>query len=191
MEQVGINLKTKQEMNRLFLILFAAITTAFMVATTGCSQNKQQTKPSVTAKSGNNAKDKDKTSTSAQGTTAGNGKVNYLTTAEFKQKVMNYEKHPQEWVFEGSRPVIIDFYATWCGPCKRTAPIVEELAQNYQGKIDFYKVDVDKEQELAATFGIQSIPTFLFIPTKGQPTMQMGAMQKSDFEEIIQSVIFK
>ena len=77
-------------------------------------------------------------------------KVKELTTEEFKSKVMDFEKHPSEWVFEGERPALIDFYATWCGPCKMTAPIVEQIAEKYDGKVDVYKVDVDKEQQLAA-----------------------------------------
>ena len=76
--------------------------------------------------------------------------VKELTTQEFKEKVMNYDEHPNEWVFEGDKPVIIDFYATWCGPCKATAPIVADIAKTYAGKIDVYKVDVDQQQELAA-----------------------------------------
>lgn len=111
----------------------------------------------------------------------------YLSTEDFKKKIMNYDEHSQEWVFEGNRPAIIDFYATWCGPCKMTAPIIERLARKYKGQIDFYKVDTDQERELAQIFGIRSIPTFLFIPMKGQPTAQMGAMQLADFEEIIES----
>lgn len=111
----------------------------------------------------------------------------YLSTEDFKKKIMNYDEHPQEWVFEGNRPAIIDFYATWCGPCKMTAPIIERLARKYKGQIDFYKVDIDQERELAQIFGIRSIPTFLFIPMKGQPTAQMGAMQLADFEDIIES----
>lgn len=111
----------------------------------------------------------------------------YLSTEDFKKKIMNYDEHPQEWVFEGNRPAIIDFYATWCGPCKMTAPIIERLARKYKGQIDFYKVDIDQERELAQIFGTRSIPTFLFIPIKGQPTAQMGAMQLADFEEIIES----
>ena len=105
--------------------------------------------------------------------------------------VMDYEKNQQEWVFEGKRPVVIDFYATWCGPCKMMAPVVEECAKEYSGKVDFYKIDVDKEKELAQTFGIQSIPTFLFIPMSGKPTAQTGAMQKADFEALIKSVVLK
>ena len=98
---------------------------------------------------------------------------------------MDYEAHPDEWVFAGSRPAVIDFYTTWCGPCKMMAPVVESLAEKYAGKIDFYKVDIDQESELASVFGISSIPTFLFIPVKGKPSVQMGAMQKEDFEELI------
>ena len=104
---------------------------------------------------------------------------------------MDYESHPNEWVFAGYRPAIIDFYTTWCGPCKMMAPMVESLAGKYAGKIDFYKVDIDQEPELASVFGIRSIPTFLFIPMKGNPTIQMGAMQKEDFEEIIGKMMGK
>ena len=118
-------------------------------------------------------------------------KVQYLTTSDFRKKIMDYEAHPDEWVFAGSRPAVIDFYTTWCGPCKMMAPVVESLAEKYAGKIDFYKVDIDQEPELASVFGIRSIPTFLFIPMKGKPTIQMGAMQKEDFEEIIGKMMGK
>lgn len=117
------------------------------------------------------------------------GKVNVLTTTDFKKKIIDYESHPDEWVFVGSRPAVIDFYTTWCGPCKMMSPVVESLAQKYAGKIDFYKVDIDQEPELASVFGISSIPTFLFIPMKDNPTIQMGAMQREDFEEIILKVM--
>lgn len=116
------------------------------------------------------------------------GKVNVLTASDFKKKIMDYESHPDEWVFAGSRPAIIDFYTTWCGPCKMMAPMVESLAGKYAGKIDFYKVDIDQESELASVFGISSIPTFLFIPVKGKPSVQMGAMQKEDFEGLIDKI---
>ena len=117
-----------------------------------------------------------------------NGKVTYLTTADFKQKVMDYEAHPQEWAFAGHRPVVIDFYATWCRPCKMMSPIVEQLAKQHAGKVDFYKVDIDQEPELASVFGIQSIPTFLFIPMKGKPTAQMGMMEKEEMEKVIEGI---
>ena len=103
--------------------------------------------------------------------------VSHITQSEFTEKVENV-----------SYPVLVDFFATWCGPCKMMAPIVEEMAKAYAGKVDFYKVDIDKEQELAQTFGIQSIPTFLFIPAKGKPTMQMGAMPKETFEKMVKEI---
>lgn len=176
-----------KKMKRIFLMAYAILA----VAITGCSQNKQKNNNGEGTAQAKEIQQVGKKASSPSEAKAGDGKVNYLTTSDFKKKVMDYEKHPQEWVFEGDRPVIIDFYATWCRPCKMTAPVVEELAKDYQGKIDFYKVDIDKEQELAVTFGIRSIPTFLFIPVKGKPTAQMGAMQKEDFEEIIKQVIFK
>lgn len=126
--------------------------------------------------------------TSASSTMAVNEKVIYLTTADFKKKVMDYESHPQEWVFAGKRPAVIDFYATWCHPCKMMSPIVEQLAKQYAGKVDFYKVDIDKEPELASIFGIQSIPTFLFIPMKGSPTAQMGMMEKGEMEKLVKGI---
>ena len=118
-----------------------------------------------------------------------NMEVKELTTQEFKEKVMNYDEHPKEWVFEGDKPVIIDFYATWCGPCKATAPIVADIAKTYAGKIDVYKVDVDQQQELAATFGIRSIPTIFFIPKKGDPQVQVGAMNRAQFDEAIKEIL--
>lgn len=116
-------------------------------------------------------------------------KVKELTTEEFKSKVMDFEKHPSEWVFEGERPALIDFYATWCGPCKMTAPIVEQIAEKYDGKVDVYKVDVDKEQQLAAMFGIQSIPSLLFIPLKGQPQMNVGAMSFGQLDSVVTEIL--
>lgn len=117
--------------------------------------------------------------------------VTELTTSEFKKRVMDFDKHPQEWVFEGDKPAIIDFYATWCGPCKATAPILDELANDYAGKIDIYKVDVDQQQELAALFGVRSIPSLFFIPKEGKPQMQVGAMNKQQFEAAIKSTLLK
>jgi thioredoxin 1 len=114
-----------------------------------------------------------------------------LTKETFKQKVMDYEANPKEWKYAGTKPAIIDFYATWCGPCKQTAPIVEELANEYDGKIDVYKVDVDQQQELAGLFGVQSIPTLLFIPMEGGPQKVVGAMGKAQFEEVIKQVLLK
>lgn len=161
-------------MGNIIMALIVAI-----VVLGSCSNNKKSNSEDKTAMPTIKTKD----------TTKNNNELatKYLSTEDFKKNIMNYDEHPQEWVFEGNRPAIIDFYATWCGPCKMTAPIIERLARKYKGQIDFYKVDIDQERELAQIFGIRSIPTFLFIPMKGQPTAQMGAMQLADFEEIIES----
>ncbi len=108
-----------------------------------------------------------------------------LTTADFKEKIFNYETD-KEWNYLGTTPAIIDFYADWCGPCKAVAPVLEELAKEYDGRLTIYKVNTDAEQELAAVFGIQSIPTFLFIPQNGMPMMQPGAFPKKVFKEVIE-----
>ena len=112
----------------------------------------------------------------------------HLTTAEFKEKVFNYETN-KEWKYEGDVPCIIDFYADWCQPCKMVAPILEELEEEYQGKIKVYKVDTEVERELAAVFGIQSIPSLLFVPMDAQPQMAMGALPKETFEQAIKDVL--
>lgn len=108
-----------------------------------------------------------------------------MTTQDFKDKVFNYDSN-NEWKYAGTLPAIIDFYADWCGPCKMIAPSLEELSEEYKGKIVIYKVDTDKETELAGAFGIQSIPTLLFIPMEGQPMMQRGAIPKHAFKEVIE-----
>lgn len=117
-------------------------------------------------------------------------KVVHLTTQEFKEKVFNYETS-KEWKYSGTLPAIVDFYADWCGPCKMVAPVLEELAREYSGQIMVYKVDTENEQELAAVFGIQSIPTILFIPREGQPQAAMGALPKPTFEKVIKDVLLK
>lgn len=114
-----------------------------------------------------------------------------LTLSEFKNKVMDFEKDPDNWNYKGDKPAIIDFYATWCGPCKATAPILDSLAEEYKDRIIVYKVDVDKEQELASMFGIRSIPSLLFIPMQGDPKMQVGAMGRMDLENAIKNTLLK
>lgn len=114
--------------------------------------------------------------------------LEHLTTETFKEKVFNYDIN-KEWKFEGDKPCLIDFYADWCGPCRMVAPILEELAQEYEGKLNIYKVDTDKEQELAMVFGIQSIPSLLFVPKDGQPQMAMGALPKETFKRAIKDVL--
>jgi thioredoxin len=108
----------------------------------------------------------------------------HLTTQEFKDKIFNYEVD-KEWNYKGTLPAIIDFYADWCGPCKAVAPALEELSNEYEGKLLIYKVNTDKEGELASVFGIQSIPTFLFIPAQGMPMIQTGAFPKKVFKQVI------
>src|SRR6056297_2377999 len=103
--------------------------------------------------------------------------VEHLTKETFKQKVFNFEEN-QEWKFEGDKPVIIDFYADWCQPCKIVSPILEELSKEYDGKINVYKVDTEQQQMLSAAFGIRSIPSLLFCPKEGQPQMAQGALPK-------------
>ncbi|MDR0699783.1 MAG: thiol reductase thioredoxin [Tannerella sp.] len=119
------------------------------------------------------------------------GGVVVLNKADFLKKVYNYEKNPEEWVYEGELPCIIDFYADWCGPCKRVAPILKELAAEYKGKIIVYQINVDRERELARLFGVSSIPMFLFVPAKDKPQSTMGAIPRDSFVEIIEEFLLK
>ncbi len=111
-----------------------------------------------------------------------------LTKAAFLEKVFNFEVN-KEWKFEGQVPAIIDFYADWCGPCKMIAPILEQLSEEYGDKINIYKIDTEAEQELAAAFGIKSIPSMLFCPMGEQPQMANGALPKAELERIIADVL--
>lgn len=108
----------------------------------------------------------------------------HLTKEKFLKEVFDYENN-KEWKYEGKLPAVIDFYADWCGPCKMIAPIIEELSREYEGRVVFYKVDTEAEQELAMAFGIQSIPSLLFIPVEGKPQMAAGALPKQTFKEVI------
>jgi thioredoxin 1 len=114
--------------------------------------------------------------------------LEHLTKETFKQKVFNFEAG-KEWKYEGTKPAIIDFYADWCGPCKMVAPILEELHKEYSGNLEIYKVNTEEERELAAMFGIQSIPSLLFVPLSGQPQMAMGALPKETFIQAITDVL--
>ncbi|MEG1612248.1 MAG: thioredoxin [Alistipes sp.] len=114
-----------------------------------------------------------------------------LTKADFLTKVADFETSPTEWKYLGNKPAIIDFYATWCGPCKALAPTLEELAGEYADQIIIYKVDTEQEQELSAAFGIRSIPTLLFIPQTGEPRMAQGAMPKLELKKLIDSILLQ
>ncbi|MCU0370372.1 MAG: thioredoxin [Bacteroidales bacterium] len=148
--------------------------------TSGSKDNKTPDQSTVKTSEGDGEK-----------TAAASGKLEHLTAQTFKLKVMDYEKNQQQWVFEGDKPAIVDFYADWCRPCRMIAPILEELAVEYKGKIDIYKVDTEAQRELAAVFGIQSLPTVLFIPMQGKPSMQKGALPKESYKQIIDDLLLK
>lgn len=156
-------------MNKTILFFLALV----LAATTACGRG-----------SSNNNPVKEETMA-----TEGNGKVIHLTKAEFLAKVYNFEKNPEEWKYEGDKPAIVDFYATWCGPCKALAPVLEELAKEYAGKVYIYKIDVDKEEELAGAFGIRSIPTLLWIPQSGKLTVTQGALPKPELKKMIDDTL--
>lgn len=114
-----------------------------------------------------------------------------LTKESFVKLVYNYEASPNVWKYEGDKPCIIDFYATWCGPCKMLAPSLEKINEEYDGKLIVYKVDVDKNPELAGMFGIRSVPTLLWIPLNGTPSLSQGALPKNQLDELVKSTLLK
>ena len=116
------------------------------------------------------------------------GSVAQLTDADFKKLIFNYEAN-KEWKYEGKKPAIIDFYADWCAPCRQLSPIVEEIAKEYKGKIDVFKVDTEKERLLAQKMGISGLPTLLFIPANGSPRVTMGALPKEDLVSAINEIL--
>jgi thioredoxin len=110
----------------------------------------------------------------------------HLNKETFRDKVFNFEKN-KEWKYEGTLPALVDFWAPWCGPCRLVGPVIDELSKDYAGKVNFYKVNTEEEQELAGMFGIQSIPSLLFIPVSGEPKMALGALPKKELKRIIES----
>jgi len=113
--------------------------------------------------------------------------MEYLTKSSFIEKIFDYENN-KEWSYKSSKPCIIDFYADWCGPCKMVSPIMEQLASDYNGLVDIYKIDTDKEMELSSIFGIRSIPSVLFVPVSDKPQMSVGAMPKEGYESAISQI---
>ncbi|MDR0574097.1 MAG: thioredoxin [Tannerella sp.] len=126
-----------------------------------------------------------------KGTEDTSGEVIALNKEDFLKKVYNYEKNKDSLIYEGNLPCIIDFYADWCGPCKKVEPVLKELAKVYSGKIVIYKINTDKEKELAMAFGVRSIPTCLFIPAKGNPQSTMGALPRETFVKVIDEFLLK
>ena len=129
------------------------------------------TTPEVLAQGGQKTEDK-------------KGEVVVMNHALFLEEVFDYNQS-ETWKFQGKKPVIIDLYADWCGPCRKTAPIMEKLAKEYADDIVIYKVDVDKERELAALFNATSIPLFVFIPMDGQPQLFKGAADHATYKRAI------
>lgn len=113
----------------------------------------------------------------------------HLTKEQFLRRIADYEKNPDSFRFLGSRPALIDFYAGWCGPCKMLAPVLEELSDEYAGRVDIYKVDVEQEEELAALFRVRSIPTLVYIPMNGQIRVTLGAVGKPQLKEAIENIL--
>jgi thioredoxin len=138
----------------------------------------------------------DKTPAPANATLASNTLPVHISKEDFVKLVMDYNKNPETWIFAGKKPCLVDFYADWCAPCRITSPILEELSKEYAGKIDIYKVNIDKERELASLFNVQSIPTFLFCPMEGNPTISSGIANTPDatkqmFREQINQILLK
>lgn len=155
------------------------ISAAILFSITACGNNKKSEANAETNKEINSQNNKKMATT-----------IN-LTRADFLTKVANFEKNPEKWEYLGDKPAIIDFYASWCGPCKMIAPVLEELAKEYDGQIYIYKVDTEAEQQLAAEFGIRSIPTLLFVPMDEAPQMAQGALPKDALKKAIDEVLLK
>ena len=124
-------------------------------------------------------------------TLCANAKVTEADTTIFKKNVYNYRQNPTQWVYESKRPCIIDFYTVWCGPCKRIAPIMEQLSEEYAGKVDFYKIDAEKQRDIAYIFRVSGYPTFVFCGTDGQPQVIPGVRSKEEFKLLIDAILLK
>lgn len=116
--------------------------------------------------------------------------VKHINTDGFLKNIWNYRKN-KDFIYEGKLPCIVDFYATWCGPCRKIAPYMEELAKEYAGKIDIYKVNIDESRELAQVFSVTSIPTLLYIPGNAAPQMSQGAMSKEQYKYLIDHILLQ
>lgn len=167
------------ERKKSLLRVYGLAVLIFAGSMSGCAQSKKS--DTADNKEGVEAKADD----------AAAGKMISLDKASFLKNVYNYEANPDGWKYEGKKPAIVDFYADWCGPCRQIAPILEDLAKVYANDIVIYKVDVDNEKEIAAAFGIQSIPALLFIPMEGKPTMLNGVYPREELEKNIKEILLK
>ncbi len=187
-------------MKKIFISLIALTAVTFILTSTKCSsenssENRKKNDTEITDKRSN--VDEQNNTENNNSSTNDNidkndidapGKVVVLDNQKFIKDVFDY-KTKKDWEYQANKPCVIDFYADWCGPCKMVAPIMDELAAEYEGEIIFYKLDVDANQEVASVFGIQSIPSVLFVPVNGQPQMAVGAMKKDGYINAINQVI--
>ncbi|MBN3034846.1 MAG: thiol reductase thioredoxin [Bacteroidales bacterium] len=159
-------------MTRLILFIFAGL-----LMMTSCQQ------------SGNVEETTDHAARPAVNEQTADIKPEFLTAKTFREKVWDYQAEPAQWVYKGEIPCIIDFYADWCKPCRMVAPIMDDLADIYSGRVKVYKIDTDKERELATVFQITSIPAILFSPMEGKPALQPGALSKENYISIIDEFV--
>ena len=167
-------------MNKLSLI-FALVFSLSIFSCTDTNGNQENKGITVEDEKTNNESKSDKNKV----------KPEYLTYETFIEKVWDFETNPEQWNYKGEEPCVIAFYADWCKPCKMVAPIMDEMAEKYDGKVKIYKIDTDKEKKLASVFRIRSIPAVLFIPKEGQPMMQTGALPRDSYVEIIDKELLK
>ena len=179
-------------MKKVFLISFVLF--AFLLGGCGSSENGEKVnlkEPAAKAESTveNKTPAVEDNGTDKADSDATDIKPEHITAKDFKAKIWNYQQNPEKWVYEGDLPCVVDFYADWCRPCKMVAPIMDELADYYKGRVLFYKVNTDEQRELASVFQIKSIPSILFAPKDGKPSMQAGAMSKEQYIKIIDEYV--
>ncbi|MBC8592993.1 thioredoxin fold domain-containing protein [Oscillospiraceae bacterium N12] len=116
-------------------------------------------------------------------------KVIDLSKESFVERVSEFQQYPEGWNFKGDKPCVVDFHAPWCVYCKALSPVLDQLAEEYDGKIDFYKVDVDQEPELESAFKIRMIPNLLFVPVNGTPYMELGTMGKPQLKSMLEDLL--
>lgn len=169
------------------IFVIATVTCFLCLSSCGSKSSTAETGSKDSLTEANGTKEKQEAQINDNGIPT--GKVDKINTATFIERIFDFKKE-KDWNYKGNTFAIVDFYATWCGPCKRVAPVMEELAKEYKADIQFYKVDTDSEPEIAQAFGIQSIPSILFIPKSGKPSMYVGAYEKSEYVRIINELFY-